>query len=373
MVRIGIIGCGSLIGIARNHIAAYRCCDDAKITACYDLIGGRAAGYIEKLELTDARACDSLEELLSLCDAVSICTPNCTHAELTVAALKAGKHVLCEKPFAPTMEECDRAIRYAKLSDKVTMIGLCYRDIPGLRYMKQLIDEGRMGRVFFVREEQGGDRFANPGVQLEWRTQQDLSGPGALADFGSHMMDICDYLLRDTCGAITAITCMQHTAIEEREVIGHPARMGRVTNDDVACWICRTESGALYNFTASRVGATFLLEIVGEGGKMIFDGSKPFQLTLQLKNKLGGYQEAPKEVPVPESCYGDDQNAPRVPFRINFYYEIRQFLDAIQSGKDTLLTLERGRYIQSLIQTAQDSADLDEVQPVLMDPEEENV
>lgn len=361
MVRIGIIGCGSLIGIARNHIAAYQRCKDAQITACYDLIEGRAEGYIEKLALTDARACGSLEELFSLCDAVSICTPNCTHADLVVAALKAGKHVLCEKPFAPTVEECSQAIRYARLSGRVAMIGLCYRDIPGLVYMKQLIDEGKMGRIFFVRQEQGGDRFANPKVQLEWRTQADLSGPGALADFGSHMMDICDYLLRDSCGPIAEISCMQSTCIKEREVPGKPGRMGRVTNDDVACWICRTEGGTLYNFTASRIGATFMLEIVGEGGKMIFHGDRPFELTLQLKDKDGAYTEKPQAVPVPESCHGSDPDAPRIPFAINFYYEIRQFLDAIQSGKESLLTLERGRYIQTLIQTAQDSADCGEI------------
>ena len=361
MVRIGIIGCGSLIGIARNHIAAYQRCKDAQITACYDLIEGRAEGYVEKLGLTGTKACGSLEELFALCDAVSICTPNCTHAELTVAALKAGKHVLCEKPFAPSVEECEQAIRYAKLSNKVAMIGLCYRDIPGFVYMKQLIDEGRMGKIYFVREEQGGDRFANPKVQLEWRTQYDLSGPGALADFGSHMMDICDYLLRDTCGPIQEISCMQSVCIGEREIIGKNGKMGTVTNDDVACWICRTEGGTLYNFTASRIGATFMLEIVGEGGKMIFNGSSPFELTLQLKDKDGAYTEKPQVVPVPESCYGNDPDAPRIPFAINFYYEIRQFLDAIQSGKDTLLTLERGKYIQSLIQTAQDSADIGEI------------
>ena len=336
MVRIGIIGCGSLIGIARNHIAAYQRCKDAQITALYDLIEGRAAGYIEKLELPEARACQSLEELFSLCDAVSICTPNCTHAELTVAALKAGKHVLCEKPFAPTLAECDQAIRYAKLSGKVAMIGLCYRDIPGFVYMKRLMDEGKMGKVFFVREEQGGDRFANPRVQLEWRTQYDLSGPGALADFGSHMMDICDYLLRDSCGPITEISCMQSTCIEKREIIGKPGKTGDVTNDDVACWICRTAGGTLYNFTASRIGATFVLEIVGEGGKMIFHGDRPFELTLQLKDKDGAYTEKPQAVPVPESCYQEDPAAPRTPFAINFYYEIRQFLDAIQTGREIL-------------------------------------
>ena len=357
MVRIGIIGSGNTIGIARNHIESYKRCPDAVITGVYDLLDGRAQGYIEKMELKDAKACASLTELFGLCDAVSICTPNCTHVELAVEALKAGKHVLCEKPFAPTPAECDRAIQYAKLSGKVAMIGLCYRDIPGFVYMKKLLDEGKLGRIFFVREEQGGDRIANPDVKLEWRMQKDLSGPGALADFGSHMMDICDYLLRDHCGKIMEVTCMEDICIPEREIIGKPGKMGPVTNDDVACWICRTESGTLYNFTASRIGATFMLEIVGEGGKMTFNGDRPFELTLQLKDPAGGYASRPEVVPVPEECYGTDENAPRIPFAINFYYEIRQFLDAIEKGAESQLTFERGRYIQTLIAAAQEAAD----------------
>lgn len=200
MIRIGIIGAGTTIGIAGNHIRAYKLCEDAKITAVYDLLPGRAQDYIDRYELEGAAACKSLGELFGLCDAVSVCTPNATHASLSVEALRAGLHVLCEKPFATSAEECLEAVRYAKLSDRVAMIGLCYRDIPGFVYMKQLIDEGRIGKVYFAREEQGGDRIANPSVKLEWRMQRDLSGPGALADFGSHMMDICDYLLRPSCG-----------------------------------------------------------------------------------------------------------------------------------------------------------------------------
>lgn len=361
MIRIGIIGVGNTIGIAGFHIRSYKLCEDAVITAVYDILPGRAAECIEKFGLKDAAVCRNEQEVFDKCDAVSICTPNGTHVELAKAALKAGCHVLLEKPFAPTAEDCREAVKYAKLTDRVAMIGLCYRDIPGFVYMKQLIDAGTIGKIFFVREEQGGDRIANPDVKLEWRMQEDLSGPGALADFGSHMMDICDYLLHDTCGKIREIQCMQDCLIEEREVIGRPGVMGRVTNDDVACWTCRTEKGTLYNFTASRIGATFMLEIVGAGGKMIFNGSRPFELTLQLKDQNGGYKSAPQAVPVPEDCFGPDAAAPREHMAINFYYEIRQFLDTIQKKRDTQLTFERGLYIQELIQAAQKSADTGEI------------
>lgn len=361
MIRIGIIGCGDTIGIAKEHIRAYLRIPQAEITAMYDLLPGRAAGYIEEFHLNDScKACGSLDELLSLVDAVSICTPNSTHTELSVACLKAGKHVLCEKPFAPTESECREAIQYAKLTNRVAMMGLCYRDIPGFVYMKQLIDQGAIGKVFFVREEQGGDRIANPDVKLEWRMQMDLSGPGAVADFGSHMMDICDYLLRDQCGPIREVTCKLSTCIPKREIIGRPGKVGTVTNDDVAMWIARTEDGTLESFTASRVGVTFMLEIVGEGGKMFFDGSKPFQLTLQLKDKNGGYTQPPKVMECPPECFGADPNHPDIPFQINFFYEVRQFIDAIETGADTQLTFERGLYIQKLIDACQKSADCGE-------------
>lgn len=358
MVKIGIIGTGYTIGISGNHARAYKLCEDAKITAVYDVLEERAEDFIQRHGLTEARACASVEELFKLCDAVSICTPNSTHIDLTVAALKAGKHVLCEKPFAPLPEDCDIAIELAKQAGKVAMIGLCYRDIPGLVYMKKLLDEGVMGKIFFVRQEQGGPRIASPSVKLEWRMQKELSGPGALADFGSHMMDICDYLLRPSCGRIRQIQCMEGTYITEREVIGQPGVMGPVTNDDVACWNCRTESGAIYSFTASRIGAIFMLEIVGEGGRLTYNGFSPFELTLQLKDKNGGYTSAPKTVRVPDECFGPSgKPMGEVPFDHQFYYEIRQFLDAIQYGKPSLLTFERGQYVQRLIQYAQDAAD----------------
>lgn len=361
MVKIGIIGCGDTIGIAKLHIQAYQRIAEAEITALYDILPGRAQKYADELSLGEnCKVCTSLEELLECVDAVSICTPNATHVDLVVTALKAGKHVLCEKPFAPTPEECQEAVKYAKLTQKVAMIGLCYRDIPAFVYMKKLIDAGTIGKVYFVREEQGGDRIANPNVQLEWRMQKDLSGPGAVADFGSHMFDICDYLLRDTCGPIREVTCKQSTCIKEREVIGKVGTYGRVTNDDVSMWIARTEDGTLQSYTASRIGASFMLEIVGEGGKLIFDGENQFRLTMQLKDKNGGYASKLETVDCPPECFGNDENYPNVPFAINFFYEVRQFIDAIEKGSDSLLTFERGMYIQKLIEACQISADTGE-------------
>ena len=87
------------------------------------------------------------------------------------------------------------------------MIGLSYR-YTAVKYMKSILDAGKLGEIFTYRETMGGNRIANPQVLLEWRMQTELSGPGAMADFGSHMMDLADYLLRETSGRSGKLTVL---------------------------------------------------------------------------------------------------------------------------------------------------------------------
>lgn len=356
MVRVGIVGVGNTIGIAGNHIDGYLRVPEAKITAVYDIIRERAAGYIEKFGLEGAKACESYEELLDLVDAVSICTPNASHIELTVQALKAGKHVLCEKPFGVDALECQKALNYAEMSGRVCMIGLCYRGIPGYMYLKKLIDDGSLGKIFYIRQSLGGNRIANPQVKLEWRMQKELSGPGAMADFGSHMLDIGDMLIRDTAGPITEVQCMSGIMVEERDRV-HGNGRGSVDNDDVAMFTARTRDGVLLSYTASRIGSRHTVEVYGSGGNAVFDGADHFSLQIQKKDPEGGYLGAPECVKVPEEMYLINENVPKTPFAINFYFEIKQFIDAIEKGTPVDTDFQRGIYIQKLIDALQESSD----------------
>lgn len=356
MVRVGIVGVGNTIGIAGHHIEGYLRVPEAKITAVYDIIRERAGGYIEKYGLTEAGACGSYEELLELVDAVSICTPNASHIDLTVQALKAGKHVLCEKPFGVDAKKCEKALNYAEMSGKVCMIGLCYRGIPGYRYLKKLIDEGALGKIFYIRQSLGGNRIANPEVKLEWRMQKSLSGPGAMADFGSHMLDIGDMLIRETAGPITEVQCMSGTMIENRDRI-HGTGRGNVDNDDVAVFSARTKEGVLLSYTASRIGSRHTVEVYGSGGNAVFDGSDHFALQIQKKDPNGGYMGAPECVKVPEELYMVNENVPKKPFAINFYFEVKEFIEAIENGTQVETDFGRGSYIQRLIDALWESAD----------------
>lgn len=364
MIRVGIVGTGYTIGIASMHIKAYQRIPGVRITAVHDLLPEQAKEYVERFGLSDAVVCDTYAELLSRVDAVSICTPNDSHVALSIEALQAGRHVLCEKPFSIDAESCDAAVAAAEAAAEangagplVAMIGLCYRGIPGFAWMKQLISEGALGEIFFVRQSQGGARIADPRVKLEWRMQQALSGPGATADFGSHMLDMTDYLLRDRCGRIAEVQCMQGMFIPNRERIDQPGTAGLVDNDDVAVFNARMENGTLVSFTASRIGCDHTFEAFGSGGYIGFNGARPFELVFQQKDPAGGYAGPRETRPVPEALWKTDEAVPAIPFEVNFYHEVREFVRAIEDGTPTELTFARGRYVQRLIDAVQRSAE----------------
>jgi predicted dehydrogenase len=349
-VRVGIIGTGYTIGIANQHVAAYRANGRAELTAIYDILPGRAAEWAAQKGITGVTICESIEQLFGLVDAVSLCTPNCTHVDLAIKAMAAGKHLICEKPYALSYEEGKRAVECAKAHPGVVaLIGFNYREIPAIKYMKQIIDAGTIGQVYSCRQELGGGRIADPtAVKLEWRMQEKLSGSGALADFGCHMLDLADYLLSDTQGKICEVQAMRSTMIRERTVIGDENRKAAVTNDDIAVFNGRMPSGTLLSFLSCRIGMPRqMMEIVGEGGMLIFNGN-PNEVEVWLKEKNGGYDGSKRQiVPVPDECKGEEGHKGLV----------NEFIDAILDGKPAARNLERGLYIQYILDMLQKSAD----------------
>lgn len=360
MVRIGIAGVGYTVGISNEHATAFKLQPGARITAVYDILPGRGEDFVKRHQLDGTKVCSSYEELLDEVDAVCICTPNATHIELAVQALKAGKHVLCEKPFGLNSEECEEALKYAELSGKVCMIGLCYRNIPAFRYMKKLIENGELGEIFWGRQVMCSNRMADPGVLCEWRMQRMLSGTGVIGDLGSHMLDMTEWLLNSQCGPMKRFQALQSTRINERKEIG-TGRMKPVTNDDIACFTGQMENGVLISYTVARLGGPgHTFELYGSGGTMIYDGDRPFQVGIRRKEFNGGYggnYGADIEyIPVPKELYMTSENTPEIPFTINFYHQAAEFLDCIENGKRPETDFARGIYIQKLIDTIERAA-----------------
>ncbi|MFJ8079639.1 Gfo/Idh/MocA family protein [Streptomyces sp. NPDC096205] len=161
---------------------------------------------------TDWRALIARDDI----DLVDICTPGDSHAEIALAALAAGKHVLCEKPLANTVEEAvemARAAEEAYLDGKLAMVGFNYRRVPALALARRMIGEGRLGALRHVRVTYLQDWLADPEFPLTWRLRRERAGSGALGDLGAHAVDIAQHLAGEPLAGVSALT---ETFVRER-------------------------------------------------------------------------------------------------------------------------------------------------------------
>ena len=179
-VRIGIIGTG---GIARAYARAYREIPEAEVVGLCDIIPGKAAAYGEREGFTKAKSYvryqDMLEELEL--DAVSVSTPNASHAFITIDCLKAGKHVLCEKPMSVTLEEAVNMAKAAKKADRILSIGFSSRYDPNMQVIRDIV-QSELGKIYYV-ETGGGRRRGMPGGSFINKAE---AGFGAIADIGCY-------------------------------------------------------------------------------------------------------------------------------------------------------------------------------------------
>ena len=213
-------------------------------------------------------------------DVIDICTPGDTHAEIAVAALEAGKHVLCEKPLANSVEEAEAMVRAAEAARERgirSMVGFTYRRVPAIAYARRLVEEGRLGRILHVRGAYLQDWLVDPESPLTWRLQKDRAGSGALGDIGAHIVDLAQFVTGETLTGVSALT---ETFVRERPVIDQAARNGAVatgpvTVDDAAVLVSRLSGGALATFEATRFANgrknAIRLEINGTDGSVAFD------------------------------------------------------------------------------------------------------
>ena len=341
-IKLGIIGTGFTIGIAKSQIAGLSKLDDCSLAALYDIVPGRAQKYVDDMKL-EAAAYDEFEPFLAAVDAVSICTPNSTHVELMEKCLAAGKHVICEKPLSDSLEEAKKTLEFEKkYPNLVSMVVFNYRETPGVVYMKKLIDEGKLGKIFMFRYLIGGSRIGDKdAVKLEWRMQKSLSGTGALADFGCHVLDLIDYLVSPTMGKIKDIACFCETLIKDRTPVDGGPRQA-VTNDDTTVMIATTTGGCLCSITASRLAIPFSsIEICGEGGTLSYvpHMAGKGKLTVHLKPINGSFSSPPQEVEI-----GDEylQLAGHTGV-------LKEFVHCIKTGDKPVRNMEHGYYIQGLL------------------------
>src|SRR5215212_9207233 len=182
-------------------------------------------------------------------DLVDISTPGDSHAEIAIAAARAGKAVFCEKPLANTLPEARAMLAAVRKAGVTHMICHNYRRIPAVQVAAQLIASGRLGKIRHYRATYLQDWIVDPKFPLLWRLQKDLAGSGALGDLASHSVDLARFLV----GEIAEVSAAMETFVKRRPMPGRPGRTGAVTVDDAAIAVVRFANGALGSIEASRM------------------------------------------------------------------------------------------------------------------------
>jgi predicted dehydrogenase len=216
-------------------------------------------------------------------DVVDICTPGDSHADIAMAALEAGKHVLCEKPLANTVAEAEAmtaSAQRAEAAGAYSMVGFNYRRTPALALARSLVADGRVGTLRHIRAVYAQDWIVDPQFPLVWRLQKDLAGSGALGDIGAHVVDLAYFL---TGEKLTGLSGTLDTFVKQRPLPSASTGLsatggtetGEVTVDDAAAFFGRTESGAMATFEATRFATGrkngLRIELNGSAGSLAFD------------------------------------------------------------------------------------------------------
>lgn len=241
-INVGIIGCGKIAQV--RHIPEYTSNPDVCLRGLFDINKERAAQLAEEY---GCKAYDSYEELLAdpQIDAVSVCVANNAHAQISIEAMKAGKHVLCEKPMAVTLEECEAMVKTSEETGKYLMIGQNQRLAKAHQKAKQLIAEGAIGKVLTFRTifGHGGPETwsVDPGKDT-WFFDKTKAAMGAMADLGIHKTDLIQYLTGQKVVETKAVLTTLDKRYGNGELIGV---------DDNAICIYTLEDGVIGTMTAS--------------------------------------------------------------------------------------------------------------------------
>ncbi|HEX2144987.1 MAG TPA: Gfo/Idh/MocA family oxidoreductase [Glycomyces sp.] len=218
-------------------------------------------------------------------DLIDICVPGNLHAEIAIAALEAGKHVLCEKPLANSVEEAERmraAAEAARARGVFAMCGFSYRRTPALSLAQRLVFAGELGNIRHVRAQYLQDWLTDEYAPLTWRLDKSKSGSGSLGDIGAHIIDAAQWV---SGKRITGVSAMLETFVKERPIGGDfvglggqggaDSPRGPVTVDDAAMFTARLEDGAVGVFEATRFALgrknAMRLEINGSKASIAFD------------------------------------------------------------------------------------------------------
>ena len=296
-------------------------------------------------------------------DLVDVCTPGSSHAEISIAALEAGRHVLCEKPLANTVDEARAmaaAAERAATGGVRAMVGFNFRRVPAVALARQLVAAGRLGPVRHVRAAYLASHALDPELPLAWRHQASEAGSGALGDLGAHAVDLAQHLAGDRIAGVSGLT---ETFVRERPLPGGGGARGPVTVDDAALFIARFGGGALGSFEATRLAAGhtegLTVELNGELGSVVWELGALNELRLfdateePATQGFRRIQVTRAEHPYAGAWWPDGHT---IGYEHTFTHEVRDLVQAIADGRDPEPTFADGLQVQEVLDAVQRSA-----------------
>ena len=309
-------------------------------------------------------------------DVIDICTPGDTHYEIALAALAAGKHVLCEKPLANSVEhsaEMAAAAAAAKEASPRRALSLCgfsYRRTPALAYARQLIAEGAVGEIRQVRAHYLQDWLSDADAPMTWRLDKELAGSGALGDIGAHIIDLTQWLTGED---IAAVSGTLQTVVPTRPSAGTSQGLGgkgdadgerqQVTVDDVALFTARFASGVLGSFEATRMAQgrknAMRVEINGSAGSLAFDFERMNELEFYDATAPDGRQGFTRILTTePEHPYAAHwwPTGHGLGYEHTFTHQIADLVTAIGEGTDPSPSFEEALQVQRVLAAVEESS-----------------
>lgn len=311
-------------------------------------------------------------------DIVDIVTPGDSHAEIAIAALAAGKHVLCEKPLANTVDEAEQmaaAAEKAAANGVLAMVGFTYRRVPATAFAKQLVADGRIGEIRQVRAAYRQDWLMDADGPMTWRLDKSRAGSGSLGDIGAHAIDLAEYI---TGMQLDRVSGVLDTIVRERPLLGEGVGLsgtaaeerGTVTVDDVAVFTARFGVDGGYapiaSFEATRFATgrknALTIEVSGSKGALVFN--------LERLNELEFY-----DATVPSNEQGfrtilvtepdHPYLAPWWPaghmlgYEHGFSHQVKDFMDGIATGAQPTPSFADGLHVQRVLDAVERSSAAD--------------
>lgn len=295
-------------------------------------------------------------------DLVSIATPNYLHKEIAIEAAKNGKHVFCEKPLANNLSEAQEMLNAVKEEDVKHCCGYTYRFTPSLALARQLVQEGRIGRIYNVFVRYAQDWITNPNFAMVWRFDKKIAGSGPLGDLSAHSIDAIRFVtglkFKEVIGNL-------QTLIKERPLDSNAPNgaKGKVTVDDVAQFLVNFEGGATGCFESTRLATGRknhnTIEISGEKGSIVWD--------FENQNYLSFYdnQHSPKEAGFRKINVTHDVHPYKggwwpqghgIGYADSFVIEVAEFLKSIIEDKPFSPDFEDGLKCQEVLEAVEQSA-----------------